>query len=677
MRACGLRLISFFAIFFLLGILPLKKSVACASTGNDSREVRLSHVEGDVRLSRGDGKRVKLNRDWEEAQSGQLIEKGFAVATGTGCAEIEFDNGSTVYLAENSLIYFSELSSQGHRIVTRMTLPTGTAAFWLQPAAEESFFIDTATDGAQFRGPHKFFLRFDAYLDSTAITLLGGEVKTLVRDGLPKLRIDKGQTIFLRGGTVLSPPNSSGVLPSDDSDSPRSAEIQQLQASVNKLRDSGMLQTSMIPLDFFGIESADGQTSLVPQPDNVDAHLVSDAFGGSKWNQWVESREQARQTTMAAALKASGLSVPVDGLTELYRHGTFFACEPYGTCWEPEQEPAAQTSETKGISQSAQAPATNAANGTVFQPQTVQWQESDWSGWACDFSSGSRTVTRVAHTPEELQNLLRLKANANSGAYFPGLADESCYNHRWLFRHGRYVMVLPRTPPPCSGTGCKPIRPVHPPRPVFVRVGNKVGFVPSHPDDVKGKPPINLKNGIFLVPTKPGEAPQRMAWDPSQKLTYLSKLPSEMPREFSTRPIPAAPPLIRARLAWETSGRSSLSATNHAVPPITYDYKSQKFMMPAGAGAKAERVPVGGIGSNGRVETFASNQSGRYAESFGRTSAGASYSGGSSGSRSFSSGSSGGGSGGYSSHSSGGGGGSVSSASSSSAGGSSGGGRAH
>jgi hypothetical protein len=202
-----------------------------------------------------------------------------------------------------------------------------------------------------------------------------------------------------------------------------------------------------------------------------------------------------------------------------------------------------------------------------------------------------------------------------------------------------------------------------------------VGFVPSHPDDVNGKPPINLKNGIILVPTKSGEAPQRVAWDSAQKLTYLNVSPREMQRRFSTRSIAVAPPLIRAQLTRETSRAISLSAANHAVPPITYDYKSQKFMMLSGTGAKAERVPVAGIASNGRVETFASNQSGRYAESFGHTSAGASYSGGSSGSHSSSSGNSGGSSGG-SSHSSGGG-GSVSSASSSSAGGSSGGGRAH
>src|SRR5260370_36250769 len=104
----------------------------------------------------------------------------------------------------------------------------------------------------------------------------------------------------------------------------------------------------------------------------------------------------------------------------------------------------------------------------------------------------------------------------------------------------------------------------------------------------------------------------------------------------------------------------SIIAANRAAPLIVYDYKSQKFMMSASAvaGAKSREVPVGGIASNGRVASFADGHSGRYADSFGRTSAAASYNGGGHnsgasygggrGSGSYSSGSSYSGGGGYS-----------------------------
>jgi FecR protein len=676
MKSSGLRFSSFLTSFVLLATLAPKTSAARASNDSDAREVRLSHVEGDVRLSRGDGKHVKLNREWEEAQSGETVEQGFAVATGNGTAEIEFENGSMVYLAENSLLFFSELSSRDDRLNTQLSLPTGSAAFSLQTAAGEIFSIETPTDHVRFAESHTYFLRLDAYLDATGLTPLGGKVANLAQINALPLVVGKGHTVLFQRGRILTVARHGAAVSPQDSDSADSARIRYLQAKVEKLRDAGALQTSAFPEDFAGLDSLEMQSTLSPQSVSAASRLVGEPATHGNWDHSVESREAVRQTTMAAALKASGLSSPMPGLAELYRHGTFFACEPYGTCWEPEQGQSTQAADTKAIQRDTQVPATQASNAGGFQPQTVQWQENDWGG-PCDFSGGSRTITRVARTQEELENLQRLKAKANSRGYFPGLADESCYNHRWLFRHGHYAMVLPRTLPPCSGAGCKPVHPVHPPRPVLVRVGNKVGFVPSHPDDVKGKPPINLKNGIILLPMKPGEVPQRIAWDPAQKLAYQDKPLREMQREFSPRSIVVAAPQIRAHLANESSRAFPLSAANHYVPPITYDYKSQKFMMSAGTGAKAERVPVGGIGSNGRVETFASNQSGRYAGSFGHTSTGASYSGGSYASHSSSSGSSGGSSGGSSSHSSGGGGGSVSSASSSSAGGSSGGGRSH
>jgi hypothetical protein len=677
MKPSDLRFSSFLTSFVLLTTFALEAPRARGSDEGYPREVRLAHVEGDVRLSRGDGKHVKLNHAWEEAQNGEPMEPGFALATGNGIAEIEFEHGSTVYLAKNSLLFFHELSSQHDRLQTHLGLTTGAAAFALETSAGEVFSVQTPTDQIRFAESHKYFLRLDAYLDATGLTPLGGDVAQLAQKGGPPLVVRYGDTILMQQGRILSGPIPTAAVLAQDWDTAISPEIQHLQANFEKLRDSGMLQTSVIPEEVLDLDSPERKSSSPPQSEDTEFVPLGGPVAQGNWEQGVESLEEARQTVMAAALKASGLPSPVPGLRELYRHGTFSACEPYGICWERQEGQPAQAADTKAIHRDAQAAAPQASNAGGFQPQTVEWQENDWGG-PCDFSGGSRTITRVAHSQQELETLLRLKAKASSRGYVPAFVDESCFHRRWIFRHGHYAMVLPRTKPPCSGAGCKP---VHPPRPVLVRVGNRVGFVPGHPDDVKGKPPLNLKNGIILVPTKPGEAPQRMSWDPAEKPAYVDRSQREIEREFSPRSIPVAPPQIRAHLAEETSRASSLFAANLTVPPITYDYRSQKFMMPSGTGTRAERVPVGGIGSNGRVETFRSDPSGRYAESFGHTSAGASYAGGSYASHSSGSGSGGssggGSSGGSSSHSSGGGSGSVSSAGSSSAGGSSGGGRPH
>lgn len=179
MKPSGLRLFSFLVGFVLITTLEPQAAAAPAIGDSAAREVRLSRVEGDVRLSRGDGKHIKLSREWEEAQSGEPMEQGFALATGSGTAEVEFENGSMVYLAENSLLFFSELSSRDDRLNTQLSLPTGSAAFSLQTAAGEIFSIETPTDHVRFAESHTYFLRLDAYLDATGLTPLGGKVANL------------------------------------------------------------------------------------------------------------------------------------------------------------------------------------------------------------------------------------------------------------------------------------------------------------------------------------------------------------------------------------------------------------------------------------------------------------------------------------------------------------------
>jgi FecR protein len=644
MNARGLRFFPFLvACLFLVSLAP----GAPTSPDSRDRDVRVAFVQGDVRLSRGHHNHTDLKQPWESAQPGEAIERGFALATGNGRAEIEFDNGSAVFVVENSLLLFAELPPPGNRIVSRMTLATGSATFWVESPAE-SFSIETPTDKVQIQGPQTFSLRFNAYLDATAITPVGGKLDNVAPKGTPNLQVDNGKTVFFQGGAILSAPDSGENLPWK--------------------------------------ESADGTPDPEMKLENYLFRPREQQLLGRDWDQWVETRVQEKQATMAAALKASGLSAPVPGLTDLYLHGNFFACEPYGTCWEPTQTQAAQESETEQAPATAQTPLPNASQqgrNVGFQPQTVQWEESEWSG-PCDFGGGHRTITRVARTPEQLKELLRLRSLASSNLNYQGVTRSSCYTNSWIYRRHRYAMVLPRKPPVCMARKCKP---VHTPHPIFVRVGSKVGFVPRHPDDVKGKPPINLKHGIIVPALRPGEETRQIAWNPSQKLTFLDKAPKEFAREIAAKPLPVTVPApeIHAHVVEESARNNGTNSANHADSHIVYNYKTQTFMMRAStvAGTKGKDIPVGAIASNGRVATFAG--SGGRAEPFSHNGPASSYSsgansarnsGGNSGSHSYSSGSSGANSGWHSyssgssaasggsfSHSSGGG-GSVSSSSS-------------
>jgi FecR protein len=95
--------------------------------------VRLSLVEGDVRIARGKDGEHATGGAWGQAAAGIPIEAGFSLVTGKGRAEIELEDASTVYLGENSVLVFSELIATGGIPRTDVTLVSGTATLNVRP----------------------------------------------------------------------------------------------------------------------------------------------------------------------------------------------------------------------------------------------------------------------------------------------------------------------------------------------------------------------------------------------------------------------------------------------------------------------------------------------------------------------------------------------------------------
>src|SRR5271165_3280146 len=395
-RPCVLELLVFVLLFF-----PFAPNILAAEEDHP-REVYLGGVYGDVRLSRGDGKRTKLNGAWEQAFEGESLQQGFALATGNGRAEIEFEDGSTAYLAENSLLLFTTLSAAGDSIKSRITLATGMATFSLQPATNETFFIVTPMETIEVSLPNTFFARVNAYLDATGITFQGGEVSEVSRKGLPRLAIASGRTTFFQGGDVL-PDASPGAPP----------------LSSGPVSDFAHL----LPSPVISGKSADRVVNADPSSHD--------------WDQWVAARVQEKKANLDAALIASGLPAPVPGLADLYAHGTFFDCAPYGTCWDPAQEEFPQTSAPYASSPAAQSPQPSVPNA-LFQPQTVEVTETIWG---VSGTYVTRPISRVAHTQAELDALLRIKVKYQSAQNQNLLRanwgqQQSCYTRSWIPRGG-------------------------------------------------------------------------------------------------------------------------------------------------------------------------------------------------------------------------------------------------
>ena len=664
---------------FAVSVLALSSTPsALGAAESDGREVRVSFVQGDVRLSRGNGKGPDLNKPWEQAQAGESIEQGFALATGDGRAEIAFEGGSTVFLAGNSLLLFNLLSAPGDLIVTSMTLATGTATFDLRPVNKESFFIQTPMDGIEVAKPDAAYMRIDAYLDATAITPQGEMGERLVRGGRPRFQLEKGQTTFFCWGEIVGHPDSALPALPAGADQAIAASLREDATKIAALRATGFFPVApsgLIPQSVSSSKAAQGAIGPAQAIKQVPLPATGSSRMANDWDAWVSTRVQEESSVMTAALKASGLSSPIPGLTGMYEHGSFFNCGEYGTCWEPSQTVPEKDEAQQSSVPHAQSP-TAGQTSAGFQPQTVEWNEP-WETW-CGLSSWRR-ISRLARTPEELPELLRQKEMAENSPVWTDVYSAGCYNGYW-FRHQRhYVKVItPRHPPKCTTAKCKP---GHPPRPVWVRAGNKAGFVPRHPMDVDGKPPLNLKHGMLVPPSKAGQPVQLVTPDSSRKITVLNKEPKQFQSAASLHaPAVSAPP-IRASFMPDKTRESSLVAANRQSPPITYNYRTQKFMTSGGGsvpGAKSKEVAVGGLAPNGRVSSYAGGNSrgngggghgsGSYSSGShnsggeGRSS-GSSSSGGSSGSHSSGSSSSGG----SSSHSSSGGGGSSSSGGSSSA----------
>lgn len=122
----------------LVAALPARADTPTAPTLSYARIVRLSYVEGDVQIIRTD----KSNK-WESAVMNMPVEQGFAIGTNVGRAEVEFENGSMLWLAPDSVVQFTELALSSGGRITRVTLSEGMATFDASLSSGETFEVST------------------------------------------------------------------------------------------------------------------------------------------------------------------------------------------------------------------------------------------------------------------------------------------------------------------------------------------------------------------------------------------------------------------------------------------------------------------------------------------------------------------------------------------------------
>ncbi len=154
-----------------------------------ARIVRLSVAQGDVQISRSG------SSDWEPGIPNMPIQQGFTIGTNNGRAEVEFESGAAMWLAENSVVQFTEMAlSDGGRI-TRLTITQGTASFQVKLSPSDVFEVNAPSFQVAVSNHSKF--RVDAFRDGASLSVYEGTAS--VKDGSGTEVVGSGKTFAIRG----------------------------------------------------------------------------------------------------------------------------------------------------------------------------------------------------------------------------------------------------------------------------------------------------------------------------------------------------------------------------------------------------------------------------------------------------------------------------------------------
>lgn len=590
----------------LAGFVTLVSPRAFAKSNPDAAEtvpqiVRITYLEGDVRISRGTEGGAPKNVDWEKAVADLPLQAGFTLATDNGRAEIEFEDSSTLYMAPNSVLLFNALDSTADIPHTDLALLSGTVSLAVIPSVKgDTFILRTPTDTMITTYGQHSDLRVTAYMDAIAITPLKTGFLRTSKDTMQIVR--PGHTDYFRSGKQI---------------------------------------------------------------DYADPNAET-AF--ADWDKWVAARTTERNQAIGAMLRQTGLSQPVPGLAQMAGQGKWVDCAGYGKCWQP---PSPTASPLKAASlktkpapsllpsrsaysltgEPAPPPATSPNLQSAYSPGPfgispygvgpyslsiygvgpygVGMMDAD-SFFPCDPTAMfyNFALMQTIGLDYGLGMNFGLGLNFGSGINYTlgmngpmgsmaGLGMMSswdwavCHSGSWLYRQNQYMWVPGQT--------------IHHQPPVrWIRTGGKVGWVPIHPGDAAGKPPLNAQNGVFTVNKKNGLSLQRTALNSAEGVKLLDEAPKEFRKTNSPVLVRTDAPRMEAHMISpalqnagpatpggnkpgaariSTSNPASLRAgiDNKGGPaagiPILFDHRSQSFMIShqvvEGGSIRTVNEPVG------------------------------------------------------------------------------------
>ncbi|HVP41976.1 MAG TPA: FecR family protein [Terriglobales bacterium] len=175
-----------------VGFALLLVSLFCATlpalADSTARIVRLSYLDGDVQIDRGNGSGL------ERAVLNMPVVQGTQLSTaGDGSAEVEFEDGATLRLVPDTAVEFRTLSlrSSGER-VSSIELARGTA--YLEATRKKDDFSITA-GGQEITLAHDAHVRIQRSGAHITLAVFKGEVD--VQNPTGSVRVKKDETLNL------------------------------------------------------------------------------------------------------------------------------------------------------------------------------------------------------------------------------------------------------------------------------------------------------------------------------------------------------------------------------------------------------------------------------------------------------------------------------------------------
>jgi len=172
---------------------------AAPQDGSDSqysniRIVRLSLVQGEAQVFRPE------QGEWEEARLNLPIQKSYALATGRGRAEVEFESGATARLDEFTELEFTELALVDGARVTTLRLERGSAIFYANGGRRDLF--EVVAGRQRVRADRNARFRVDAGGEDLRVAVFKGEVEVESEFGLQRVAKNQGLRLTADGVAV-------------------------------------------------------------------------------------------------------------------------------------------------------------------------------------------------------------------------------------------------------------------------------------------------------------------------------------------------------------------------------------------------------------------------------------------------------------------------------------------